>query len=155
MSTIKGQNFRVFLGGKAVAFATNCTLHISANLEDSSTKDSDGDFTEQELTSLSWDGSAAALYSVDSDTTGMNGEAALDAILAKQQVTIEYSKTSGTQNRTETGTKYSGKAFVNDINVQAQNRQNTTYTIQFTGTGALTKSSASGAKASVLSSDDE
>jgi hypothetical protein len=46
MGVIKGQNLRVLIGGKCVAFATSCTVHVSLNLEDSSTKDSTNNFTE-------------------------------------------------------------------------------------------------------------
>lgn len=141
MATIKGQNFRVKLGDKYVALATSCTLHVSLNLEDSSTKDSTNDFQEQEVTGKSWDGSADALYAVDTDTTGLNGEDALDTVLAGQLVTIEYDRTEGTKNREKIASSntYTGQAYVNDISITAGNRQNTTYTIQFTGNGELTK----------------
>ena len=39
---IKGQNLRIFVGEKCVAFSTSCQLQVSANLEDTSTKDSTG-----------------------------------------------------------------------------------------------------------------
>ena len=91
MGVIKGQNLRITIGGKYVAFATSCTVHVSASLEDSSTKDSsDGIFQEQQLTGLSWDISTDALYSVDTDASGINAEGALDAILARQKVNIEF-----------------------------------------------------------------
>ena len=82
MGVIKGQNLRITIGGKYVAFATSCTVHVSASLEDSSTKDSsDGIFQEQQLTGLSWDISTDALYSVDTDASGINAEGALDAFV--------------------------------------------------------------------------
>ena len=108
MGVIKGQNLRITIGGKYVAFATSCTVHVSATLEDSSTKDSsDGIFQEQQLTGLAWDISTDALYSVDTDATGINAEGALDAILARQKVNIEFTGTVGTNNRQATGHKYS------------------------------------------------
>lgn len=84
MGVIKGQNLRISIGGKFIVFATSCTLHVSAKLEDSSTKDSTGDWDEQEITGMSWDISTDALYSVDKDTNGVNGEDAIDMILAKR-----------------------------------------------------------------------
>ena len=141
MGVIKGQNLRITIGGKYVAFATSCTVHVSASLEDSSTKDSsDGIFQEQQLTGLSWDISTDALYSVDTDASGINAEGALDAILAHQKVNIEFTGTVGTNNRQATGHKYSGQAWINDVSVNAANRQNASYSLQAQGTGALTKS---------------
>ena len=141
MGVIKGQNLRLKIAGKFVGFATSCTVHVSASLEDSSTKDSsDGIFQEQQLTGLAWDISTDALYSVDTDTTGINAEGALDAILARQKVDIEFTGTVGTNNRQATGHKYTGQAWINDISINAANRQNASYSLQAQGTGPLIKS---------------
>ena len=143
MGVIKGQNLRIKLGTKYVAFATSCTVHVSAQLEESSTKDSTNGSQKQEITGMSWDISVDALYSVDTDATGVNGVDALDLILAQQQVDVEFTQAEGEKNRVPaTGDiKYSGKAWVNDVSVNAPNRQNTTYTLQATGDGELTKGS--------------
>ena len=142
MSTIKGQNLRITIGGKFVAFATSCTVHASQQLEESSTKDSTNNFTEQTPTGVSWDMSADALYSVDADTTGVNGIDALDLVLGQAKVQVTFEKTQGEKNRVPVaGTVvYSGYAWVNDISINAANRANTSYTIQLTGDGQLTKS---------------
>lgn len=145
MGVIKGQNLRITIGGKYIAFATSCTVHIAANLEESSTKDDTNGWQKQDITGLSWDISTDALYSVDTDATGVNGVDALDLILAQQPVTVEFTQTSGEKNRVKPAgaVVYSGQAIVNDINVTAANRTNTTYSLQAQGNGALTKSSAS------------
>lgn len=129
---MKGQNLRILIGSpaKCVAFSTSCTYHLSATLEDSSTKDDAGGFQKQEVTGMAGDISCDALYSVDADTTGVNGEDALDMLLAGQEVDVEFSATTGDKNRTATGNKYTCKALVNDISVSAANRQNVTYSIQ-------------------------
>lgn len=139
MEKIKGQNFRVTYGGKYIAFSTSCALHISLNLEDSSTKDSTGDWQEQEVTSKSWDGSVDALYGVDDpDTTGKQMDDIIADILAGQPVDIEFVCTQGTKNRViKAGKKYTGKAIFNDFSLKAENKQNVTHTIQFQGTGEL------------------
>jgi hypothetical protein len=90
MGVIKGQNLRITIGGKYIAFATSCTVHIAANLEESSTKDDTNGWQKQDITGLSWDISTDALYSVDTDATGVNGVDALDLILAQQPVTVEF-----------------------------------------------------------------
>ena len=142
MAVIKGQNLRITVGGKCIAFATSCTVHTSLTLEDSSSKDSTNNFTMQECTGISWDMSCDALYSVDTDATGVNGINALDLVLAQQKVQVQFEQTEGAQNRVAVSGAaiYSGSAWVNDISITAANRQNTTYSIQLTGDGALTKS---------------
>lgn len=144
MTAIKGQNLRIAIGGKYIAFATSCTVHVSATLEDSSTKDSTNGWQEQEITGMAWDISCDALYSVDEDATGINGVDALDLILAQQEIEVTFEQTQGAKNREKVASSavYTGKAYVNDISVQAPNRQNTTYTLQATGNGALTKETA-------------
>jgi hypothetical protein len=129
---MKGQNLRILIGSpaKCVAFSTGCTYHLSSTLEDASTKDDVGGFQKQEVTGMAGDISCDALYSVDTDSGAVNGEAALDMVLAGQEVDVEFSPTEGDKNRTATGTKYTCKAIVNDISINAPNRQNVTYTIQ-------------------------
>lgn len=127
---MKGQNLRILINNKCVAFSTSMSYHLSATLEDSSTKDDAGGFQKQEVTGMAGDISCDALYSVDADANGVNGEDALDLLLAGQEVDVEFSATTGDKNRTATGTKYTCKALVNDISVSAANRQNVTYSIQ-------------------------
>ena len=125
---------------RILAFATDCTIHVSGSLEDSSSKDStDGMWQEQELTSMSWDISTSALYSVDADATGHNAEDALDLVLAMQKVWVEFTGTTGDKNRTAEGVKYGGYVWLNDNSISATNRQNGTYSLQGQGTGPLTK----------------
>lgn len=141
---MKGQNLRITIGGKYVAFAQTCTLHVSQQLESNSTKDNTNDFETNEVTGLAWDISADALYSVEADTTGVNGVDAIDLVLAKQTVEVQFVKTEGTKNRVPVAgsTVYKGNAYVNDISVNSGNRANVTYTIQLTGNGELQKVTA-------------
>ena len=140
MGTIKGQNLRLMVGGKCIAMATNCTFHISAQLEDSSTKDSTGDWQEQEVTGLSWDAQCDALVTLTDN--GTNGELATDLMslmIAKTLVTLTFDQTAGTNNRTgqDSAIKRTGTAYISDIQVTAQNRTNSTFSVQLQGTGAL------------------
>ena len=140
MATIKGQNLRVMVGGKCIAMATSCTFHVSAQLEDSSTKDSVGDFQEQEVTGLSWDAQTESLVTLEDN--GTNGELPQDILslmINKTKVTLTFDQTAGANNRTgqNSAIKKTGQAYITDVNISAQNRQNSTCTVQFTGTGAL------------------
>jgi hypothetical protein len=140
MGTIKGQNLRVMVGGKCVAMATSCQFHISAQLEDSSTKDSVGDWQEQEVTGLSWDAQTESLVTLEDN--GTNGELPQDLLslmINKTQVTLTFDQTAGANNRVGQNSviKKSGSAWISDIQITAANRQNSTVTVQFQGTGPL------------------
>ena len=140
MGTIKGQNLRVMVGGKCIAMATSCQFHVSAQLEDSSTKDSVGDFQEQEVTGLSWDAQTESLVTLEDN--GTNGELPQDLLslmINKTKVTLTFDQTAGANNRVAQNSviKKTGHAYISDINISAQNRQNSTISVQFTGTGPL------------------
>jgi predicted secreted protein len=121
--------------------ATSCTFHVSAQLEDSSTKDSVGDWQEQEVTGLSWDAQTDSLVTLEDN--GTNGELPQDLlglIISKTKVTITFDQTAGTNNRVaqNAAIKRTGEAYVTDVTITAQNRQNSTFTAKLTGTGPLT-----------------
>lgn len=69
MATIKGQNIRLLIGGYCVGASTNCTLTIGATATESTTKDSTGDWAQNEITQKSWSASVDALVTTDSPTT--------------------------------------------------------------------------------------
>lgn len=128
------------VGGKCIAMATSCTFHVSASLEDSSSKDSTGDWQEQEVVGLSWDAQTDSLITLtDNGTNGEMPQDLLGLIINKTLVTLTFDTTSGTNNRTaqNSAIKKSGQAYVTDVQITAANRQNSTLTVQFTGTGAL------------------
>ena len=140
MATIKGQNLRVMVGGKCIAMATSCTFHISAQVESASTKDDANDFEVNEVTGLSWDASTDSLVTLTDN--GTNGELPTDLmslIINKTLVTLTFDETAGTNNRTgqNSAIKRSGQAYLTDYSLSAQNRQNSTLSCQFTGTGPL------------------
>jgi hypothetical protein len=140
MATIKGQNLRVMVGGKCIAMATSCTFHISAQVEDSSTKDDANDFANNEVTGLSWDAQTDSLVTLTDN--GVNGELPTDLmslIINKTKVMLTFDQTAGTNNRTgqNSAIKRSGQAYLTDYSLSAQNRQNSTLSCQFTGTGPL------------------
>ncbi len=140
MATIKGQNLRVMVGGKCIAMATSCTFHISAQVESASTKDDANDFQVNEVTGLSWDAQTDSLVTLTDN--GTNGELPTDLlslIINKTLVTLTFDQTAGTNNRTgqNSAIKRSGQAYLTDYSLSAQNRQNSTLSCQFTGSGPL------------------
>lgn len=140
MATIKGQNLRVMVGGKCIAMATSCQFHIGTSMEDSSTKDSTGDWQEQEVTGLNWDASTESLVTlVDNGTNGEIPSDILSLIINKTLVTLTFDTTAGTNNRTaqNSALKKTGTAYVSDVSISAQNRANSTLSVKFSGTGPL------------------
>ena len=140
MATIKGQNLRVMVGSKCIAMATSCTFHVAAQTESASTKDDANDFEVNEVTGLSWDASTESLVTLQDN--GTNGELPTDLLsvmIAKTKVTLTFDLTNGTNNRvgTNSALKKSGQAYINDISITAANRQNSTLSVQFLGTGPL------------------
>ena len=140
MATIKGQNLRVMVGGKCIAMATSCTFHISAQVESASTKDDANDFEVNEVTGLSWDAQTDSLVTLADN--GVNGELPTDLmslIINKTKVTLTFDQTAGANNRVGQNSviKRSGDAYLTDYSISAQNRQNSTLSCQFTGTGPL------------------
>ena len=128
------------VGGKCIAMATSCTFHVSAQLQDSSTKDSVGDFQEQEVTGLSWDAQTESLVTlVDNGSNGEQPQDLLSLMINKTKVTLTFDQTAGANNRVgqNSAIKKTGEAYINDINITAQNRQNSTISVQFSGTGPL------------------
>ena len=140
MATIKGQNLRVMISGKCIAMATSCTFHISAQVESASTKDDANDFEVNEVTGLSWDAQTDSLVTLTDN--GVNGELPTDMlslIINKTKVTLTFDQTAGANNRVGQNSviKKTGEAYITDMSVQAANRQNSTLSVQFTGTGPL------------------
>ena len=140
MSVVKGQNLRVLVGGKCIAMATSATFHIAAQLQDSSTKDSTGDWQEQEVVGKSFDFSTDSLVTLtDNGTNGELPQDLMSLIINSTLVEFTFDQTSGANNRIagDSAIKRSGKAYLTDLSITAQNRQNSTISAQFTGTGAL------------------
>ena len=97
---------------------------------------------EQESVALSWDGS------VDVNVIDDAVDSALKALdiptLIGQEVDVELDITGGEQNRVLSKGLYKGKAFINDWSLTAQNKAQSTASVQFQGNGPLTKVEAAG-----------
>lgn len=127
MAYIKGQQLRISVDETVVALATTCSVHLSVQLESASTKDDGDDWERQTVTGKSWNMSTDALFSAISAR-----QLSLD-LVAGTEVNIEFVSTKPD----ESSLTYSGSAIVSDITVNAPNRQNATFSVQFTGTGPL------------------
>lgn len=137
MTTKKGQNLRVFVDDSCVAAEQSCTFHVGTATEETSSKDSTGNWKEEEVTQLNWDVQCDSLVVA----TDEGGKGLVDMLgLIGQTVALKFQETNGAQNRVEasSGISKSGNAIVADVSVSSQNKANVTYSVKFNGVGALT-----------------
>ena len=133
MSKIKGQNFR-FLQNGAIPEATNCSITMQGNTEDTSTKDTEGMFTQETIVSTSWSGQ---VDTYQSDTSALR--AIITMFIAAQPVAVGWDQTGGAQNRVAQNANFkrSGQALLNDFTMNFNDRETVALSLQFQGTGAL------------------
>jgi len=131
MATVKGQNLRIFVGGKAIGAALDCQLQIQLNVTPYSTKDDEGAWTKNRVVSLQWSVTANAVLT-DIDYVEAIGVSEL-ADLIGQTVQVQLNTTNGEMNRESTGQLLAGDAIISDIQYTAQNRQRTTCQVTLTG----------------------
>ena len=134
LTKVMGQNFRVFVGGSAVPEATNCQVTIQGNLEDATTKDSTGAWNEEQMTSKQWN---VQVDDVDASLASLR--ALITAFKSDSKVTVGWDQTAGSQNRVAQNADFarSGSAILNDLSIQAANRQTIQVSCQYQGSGAL------------------
>lgn len=136
---IKGQELMLFVNGKSIAYATNHTLNLSAELADVSNKDEgSGDWKVQEVKQMSWEATTENLYSVDGYSslfTLMTAKTPITAVFAPKTETDINVPSGGTWTASD---GYTGKVIINSISVNAQVGDYATFTVNFTGVGALT-----------------
>lgn len=134
MSKIKGQNFRLLVSGAAVPEATNCSITLTGNTDDSSTKDADGFFTQETVVSSSWQ---AQVDTYDAEPSSM--QALVNVFIAAQPVPVGWDQTAGAQNRVAQSANFarSGNALLTDITMQFNDRATCSVSSQYQGTGPL------------------
>lgn len=141
MVTLKGQNIRILLQDgtkyKVVGKSTNCTVTLTGNTDDASTKDDVALASKPEITSKSW---SVQVESLDVTDTA----AVLNAIKNLTPFTLIWDETAAVDNQTAQAADYArmGQAYLNDVTFQWDDRTNSTKQLQFTGRGALEKLSA-------------
>lgn len=151
MSVIKGSDLMLFVEGKSIAYATNHTLSISADTKETSSKDSGGKWQTSEVGTLSWTCSSENLCA---DTeAGIDFDQLFRYMVAREPITgvfalegnspdIEAGKldTAPTSGWTpKSGSGYTGKMIITNLEQNAPNGENATIKVDFTGVGALTK----------------
>ena len=148
-SYTKGQFVRLFLSSDntaapaaVLAAARSLSLHVSVSLEDSTTKDTTGEWIYQEPTELSYDISTSALV--------RSGETITSLVSAKGYADIQtlyeagtpfkwkIANVSGDNNRTASSTIVSGSCLITTLTQNDPNRQSSDYTMNANGYGDYT-----------------
>lgn len=139
MATLKGQNFRVFASTPAsptnyqvIAMAATCSITMQNTTEELSHKDIVSMASLPVVTSKSWSVSVESLNVLDAGTI-------LQTIQNKLPFTVVWDETDNDDNQTMTGAGYSkkGQAYMTDVTFNFNDRELSTKSIQFTGTGKL------------------
>ena len=135
---LKGQNLRILVHNATghtydvVGMATSCTITLNTSTENASTKDDVGLAAKPVVNSKSWQVQVESL-------AVSNVGAMLTAIKSLSKFKLVWDETSTSDNRTAQGAAFSrtGEAYLNDCTFQFDDRTNSTKSLQFMGTGAL------------------
>ena len=130
----KGQNFRIFVGTSVIGKSTSCTVTQNANTDDGSHKDIVGMAGMPTVVSKSWSVSVESL-----DVTDV--AAMLNAIKNMTPFTLKWDETATSNNQTAQNAAYArtGTAYLTDVTFAFNDRENSTKSLQFTGSGPLAK----------------
>jgi TP901-1 family phage major tail protein len=132
---INGTDLIIKVGSDTVAYATSCSLELSADEIDQTSKDSGG-WKDIAAGLRSWNMSADALYVNNAAASSEDGFPELTtALIARTAVTVHF--TFGTA---ATGDYvYSGSAIITSLSLSSGVEDQATYSVTFNGTGALTQ----------------
>lgn len=132
MATLKGQNLRVIVDDHVVAKSTSCTITLQSNTDDAGTKDDVGLASVPEVKSKSWNVSVESLDVTDAATM-------LTAIKSLTPFQLYWDEVSTTDNLSPVSAEFAlnGQAYLTDLTLTFNNRENSAKSVQFSGTGAI------------------
>lgn len=150
MATLKGQNFRILVFDataekfKCVGMATSCTVSLNTNTDDASTKDDTGMASKPTVNSKSWQVQVESLNV--SDVGAM-----LTAIKSMTPFTLLWDEVATADNQTPERAAFArtGSAFLADATFNFNDRENSSKSLQFQGTGSISTVSQAPAFASI------
>ena len=118
--------------------ATGCAVNLTNNADDASHKDIVGAASMPTVTSKSWQVSCDSLNVADA-------AAMLTAIKSMQPMTLMWDETSTSDNQTRAKATFArkGSAYLNDVTFNFNDRENSTKSLQFQGSGPLQTVAAS------------
>jgi predicted secreted protein len=147
MAFTQGQNVRLFVSASAtsnpdrpIAAAQQLSLHVSAQVENASTKDTAMDqWIINEVVGISYDITSQALVrsgeTITSTVTACDLHQTESVIAAGSPIQWRICNVSGANNRTITTSIVGGHAVITQLEVNAPNRQGVTYRTTMQGYG--------------------
>lgn len=136
-----GTSLVVLVGTEVVAHATSCSLSISADLPDATTKESGG-WADHIAGLRSWSITTDGLATVEPTGTNYVVGDIFSALNGRGTVTVKFTTVSGSTPITG-DLIWSGSAFVESLDITADMESPVTYSASFTGTGTLTQATNS------------
>lgn len=135
---LQGQNIRILTYDttaekyKCIGMSTTCTITLTNNTDESSTKDDVGMASKPEVVSQGWSVQVESLNVVDVG-------ALLTAAKNGTKMQVVWDKTSTTDNQSPTTADYGrmGYAYLSDFTATFNDRENSVKNLQFSGTGKL------------------
>lgn len=126
MATTKIKGYNLTILGASFGHEISCSCTMTNNMAEAEYKDSTNPMNpEQVVTSKSWQ--------MQQEVTELDSLSDLRALITAALSDSAVSISMGTGS----GFHFVGNAWVNDLTIQATNRQSTRATIQFQGNGAL------------------
>lgn len=148
----KGKNLMLFTEVDtkyvAIAAAKDCSYAVSAEMSETSSKDS-GIWKDQQPTKLSWNAKSSNLLIFGAK----NGYDVLMAkMVAMETVKLRFSKITEvdskdgipTEGWTEAENVMEGEAYISSLELTAPDGDNASYSVSFEGSGKLSKKVATG-----------
>ncbi len=144
----RGQFVRLFLGSDNTAVpaavigaAKTMSLHISCQVEDSTTKDTDSTWIVNEVTGISYDITVNALVrSGETISSAVGAKSVADIIDIYEDaepVKWQIANVSGDNNRTKGAVICSGSCVISQLTLNGPNRQKATYDATLQGFGEI------------------
>jgi hypothetical protein len=134
MSKIKGQNFRILQAGAAIPEAVNASITLQGNTESTSTKDTEGFYSQDTVVSKQW---SAQVDTYQSETSAL--KSIITLFNTAQPVAVGWDQTAGAQNRVAQNASFarSGQALLNDFTMTFNDRETVAVSLQWQGTGNI------------------
>ena len=125
---INGSDLVLFIGSTPIASSRSCSISMSVNMADATTKDNEG-YSESVPTTRSWEISADGLAAWDGNVVER-----MNAFQNRTALSVKFSP-----RILESGDKfYSGIAYLESLEIDAPMEDGVSYSVSLKGSGKLT-----------------
>jgi predicted secreted protein len=135
---LNGTNLVVLIGTEVIAHATSCTLSVSADLPDATTKSSGG-WAQQIAGLRSWTLTTDGLTTVEPTGTSFVVGDIFSALNGRTTVSVKFTTVSTGSTLVAGDLVWSGSAFVESLDITADMESPATFSTSFTGFGQLSQ----------------